>query len=296
MKKVRSLIINTKNEEENIADCIDSAGNIIEEIIVADMQSSDKTREIAKKKGAKVYKIKDYDYVEPARNYAIKKATCEWILILDADERLTASLKRTIKELVRKNEYDNVEIPRKNIIFGKWIKHAGWWPDYHPQLFKRRKFFGWSRMIHHLPNLRGKGLKLKPNESNAIVHYNINNIDSFLERLRRYTKVEVEIDRDYLSSFDKVESYWKNEFAGRFYYQEGFKDGLHGFILSRFMEFYRFIQFARYWEGQGYKEIFSKNEILSVLGRDETGFQNSKFYKIYTTYWRIKRKWMSLFQ
>ena len=74
-----------------------------------------------------------------------------------------------------------------------------------------------------MPDLRGKSLKLPAKETNAIIHYNINNVDSFLERLQRYTKAETSMNKDYLLSFAKAESYWQNEFAGRYFHQQGFK-------------------------------------------------------------------------
>ena len=108
-----SVVINTKNEEHNIKDCIDSAKDLADEIIVVDMQSSDKTVEIAQKSGAKTFSVPDYGYVEPARNFALSKPEYKWTLVLDADERLPEKLKALISRLTEENKYDGFKFPFK---------------------------------------------------------------------------------------------------------------------------------------------------------------------------------------
>ena len=156
-----TLVINTKNEEKNIKECILSAKPIVDEIIVVDMVSSDKTVEIAEKLGAKVFKIKDYDYVEPARNFALSKATLEWTLTLDADERLTEELRRKIVRLIKDSSHDGYKFPFKNILLGKWIKYSMWWPDYHLRLF-RTGYLNWPAKVHQEPNFTGIISQLDP--------------------------------------------------------------------------------------------------------------------------------------
>ena len=114
-----SVVVNTWNEEKNMGRCLESVKEFAEEIVVCDMESTDKTVEIAKKLGAKVYSHKLTYYVEPARNFAVSKATGSWILVLDADEELSGSLTRKLKVVAKEDKVDYVEIPRKNIIFGK---------------------------------------------------------------------------------------------------------------------------------------------------------------------------------
>ena len=96
-KNELSVVINTKNEEKNISDCVESVKNIASEIIVCDMQSTDNTIKIAKSLGAKVISVKDYGYVEPAKMKAIKAAKFDWILIIDTDERMGGVLQNKIK-------------------------------------------------------------------------------------------------------------------------------------------------------------------------------------------------------
>ncbi|MEK9179498.1 MAG: glycosyltransferase family 2 protein, partial [Patescibacteria group bacterium] len=123
-----SLVVNTKNEEKDIVECIRSAQELVSEVIVADMHSTDKTIEFAKKEGATVFTVKDVGYVEPARNEAIQKAKNEWVLLLDADERLSPGLVPVLSEIAESDKADVVEIPFKTIILGKWMQHTKWWP------------------------------------------------------------------------------------------------------------------------------------------------------------------------
>src|ERR1035437_3052148 len=96
MNKI-SLVVNTLNEELNIRECIESAKYLVDEIIVCDMHSEDKTVEIAKSLNAKVFYHEKMGYADPARYYAISQATCEWVLVLDADERMTPDLVSKLK-------------------------------------------------------------------------------------------------------------------------------------------------------------------------------------------------------
>src|SRR3989344_3276878 len=134
-----SVVINTLNEEANLPRALASVKSFANEIVVVDMMSDDKTVEIAKKAGAKVYEFKRVGYVEPARNFAISKAEGDWIFILDADEELTASLSRELSKIAKNGSADYVRVPRKNMIFGKWVEHSRWWPDYNIRFFKKGK-------------------------------------------------------------------------------------------------------------------------------------------------------------
>ncbi|MBI4157482.1 glycosyltransferase family 2 protein, partial [Candidatus Woesebacteria bacterium] len=129
MPKV-SVVINTLNEEENLPTAIASVRDFADEMIVVDMESSDGTVSLAKKLGAKVYSHQKVGYVEPARNFALSKAKGDWIFILDADEVLPKTLQKKLLAIIQTSKNDYFRIPRKNFIFGKWIKHSRWWPDY----------------------------------------------------------------------------------------------------------------------------------------------------------------------
>ena len=122
MKNYLTAIVITKNEEVNIGRCLSSV-KFADEIIVVDSGSTDKTVTIAKRFNAKVYGRKFDDYAAQ-RNFAVSKASGEWILSLDADEEITEALAKEIREVINKDDYDGYLIPRKNIIFGKEIKYT----------------------------------------------------------------------------------------------------------------------------------------------------------------------------
>lgn len=304
-----SLVINTKNEEKNIRDCINSAKTIVNEVIVADMQSTDQTKKIAKSLGAKVYNVKDYGYVEPARNFALSKATNEWVLVLDADERLPKSLGDKITKIVQDNKYDLVEMPFKNMIFNKHIKHTGWWPDNHIRLF-RKNCIKWQNTIHTLPIYKGKKLTLPPDEKYAIIHNNYLTIDEFLTKLIRYTNTTKNIIVDTKTPKTDIISYYESEFFRRYLDLEGYKDNTHGLILSKLMEFYKFIELAKVLEINNFPKI-NEEEFYKIFKSrssnasnpaslelekkyreakaDLDKIQSAKFYKLWQNYNKLKK-------
>ncbi|PIV00173.1 glycosyltransferase family 2 protein [Candidatus Shapirobacteria bacterium CG03_land_8_20_14_0_80_39_12] len=250
-----STVINTYNEEKNIGRCLESIKNFSEEIIVVDMHSTDKTVEIAKKFKAKIFFHEYTRYVEPARNFALSKATGDWILLLDADEELSQSLFKELIKIAKENTVDFVEIPRKNIIFNKWILHSRWWPDYLVRFFKRGKV-KFSEEIHVPPVTSGKGQKLLATEENTIVHYNFQTISQFIERFNRYSDIESEqlISKGYDLDWKDIIFRPANEFFSRFFAGDGYKDGLHGLVLSLLQAFSEFVVYLKIWEKDGFKE------------------------------------------
>ena len=123
-----SVIVHTYNEEKNIDRCL-NALSWADEIVMIDMGSKDKTIQEAQKYNTTIYQHPYTHFVEPARNFGISKAKYEWVLIVDADEEIPKTLSRFLQKASNENIFDYYRIPRKNIIFGKWIKHTGWWPE-----------------------------------------------------------------------------------------------------------------------------------------------------------------------
>lgn len=255
------MVINTRNEEKNLAGAIASVKNFASEIVVVDMESEDGTVEVAKGLGAKVHSHKNVGYVEPARNFAIGKATSDWILILDADEEVTKDLRGEIEKEIKKPKADYYRISRKNIIFGKWMKHTLWWPDYQIRFFKKG-FVSWGDEIHSLPITKGKGADLPAKEKFAITHHNYNFLDQYIERLFRYTKIQAEemMKNGYVFAWSDVIRKPLNEFLRRFFEGKGYKDGIHGLILSLLQSFSELVVYVRVWEKQGFREEEIRNQ------------------------------------
>lgn len=261
-----SVVINTLNEGKNIKQAIESIQDLADEILVCDMHSDDDTALIAKKLGAKVIFHKKTDYVEPARNFAISKASNEWILVLDADEEIPASLVSRLKEIVSKPIVSTfVEIPRKNIIFGKWMKASMWWPDYNIRFFKKGSVL-WSDKIHRPPKTEGQGLRLPEDERWAILHHNYDNISQFIDRMNRYTKVQADDLKKENYQFVWFDLIHKplSEFLGRYFANRGYQDGLHGLALGMLQAFSELVVYLKLWEKESFKQEELKPEDVKL--------------------------------
>jgi (heptosyl)LPS beta-1,4-glucosyltransferase len=264
-----SVVFNTFNVARDLPRAIASVKSLAEEIVVADMGSTDGTVEAAKKLGAKVFSSEYAAYVEPARNFAISKAKGDWILILDPDEEIPAGLIKKIKEILKDPKADYFRIPRKNIIFGKWIKHSRWWPDYNIRFFKKG-FVSWNEVIHSVPLTQGTGVDLPEKEEYAIVHRNYESVDQYLERMARYTTIQAEdlMKNGYVFSWKDIIVKPLNEFLGRFFAGEGFKDGLHGLALGFLQAFSELVVYLKVWQKQGFKENnLERGEIKSEFNK-----------------------------
>ncbi|KKP48288.1 MAG: Glycosyl transferase family 2 [Candidatus Woesebacteria bacterium GW2011_GWA1_33_30] len=266
MNKI-SVVYCSHNEELNIEESIKSIKDFADEIIFVDLESTDRTVEIAKRMGAKIYKHENLSFVEPVRNFGILKTTGDWILILDPDEKLTESLKKLLKEEIKDPRADFYRIPRKNIIFGKWMKHTGWWPDFNIRFFKNGHV-SWNEIIHSVPMTKGKGFDLVAKEDLAIIHNNYTSLDSYVEKMFRYSKVQAAelIKGSYKFSWQDLIRKPLSEFLSRFFAREGYKDGIHGLILSLLQSFSEFFVYLRVWESLKYKEVeIDKKEFNSVI-------------------------------
>jgi (heptosyl)LPS beta-1,4-glucosyltransferase len=265
-----SVVINTLNEEKNLPRAIGSIKSFADEIVVVDTESSDNTVEIAKKLGALVFTHKKTGYVEPVRNFAVSKAKSDWVLILDADEEISQDLALEIQKILKNPKADYYRIPRKNIIFDHWMKHAKWWPDYNIRLFKKGAV-SWNEVIHAVPMTQGKGGEIKDKKELAIIHHNYGGIDDYLERMIRYSKIQSEelIKNKYEFNWTDLVNKPINEFLGRYFAGQGYKDGLHGLVLSVLQAFSEFIVYVRVWGKEGYQEKETgENEIKNIFGKN----------------------------
>jgi (heptosyl)LPS beta-1,4-glucosyltransferase len=269
-----SVVVNTLNEEKNLARCLTSVKDLADEIVVVDMHSSDDTVKIAKKFGAKVYNHKKAGYVEPARNYAMGKASGEWIFILDADEEASVGLKKKIKELISKPDASYYRIPRKNIVFGKWMEHSRWWPDYNIRLFKKGSV-SWSEIIHSVPTTIGEGADLEAKEDFAIIHHNYQSISQYIDRLNRYSDKQAEAllkEKKYKFAWQDLIRKPVNEFVSRFFAGEGYKDGVHGLALATLQAFSELSVYLKVWEKKKFKQadisIYKINKEITEVQKD----------------------------
>ncbi|KKR82564.1 MAG: Glycosyl transferase, family 2 [Candidatus Daviesbacteria bacterium GW2011_GWA1_41_61] len=252
-----SVVINTLNDDTTISRAVKSA-SWANEVVVCDMHSEDKTVEIAKKSGARVVDHERQKYVELARNFNISQSKNEWVLILDPDEEIPSTLAEKLTDLVQKDEVSYMEIPRKNIIFGKWMQDSMWWPDYNIRFFKKGSV-RWGDEIHRPPKTEGKGLKLPDEEKYALNHYHYTSISQFIERMNRYSSAQAEELQKGGYKFHWPDLITKplSEFLGRYFANSGFKDGLHGLALSLLQAFSFLTVYLKVWE----MEKFTQQEV-----------------------------------
>lgn len=284
-----SALIHTKNSQETIEQAITSVA-WADEIVVVDMHSQDKTVEVCRKYTDKIYLVDDVGYVEPARNFGISKSAGEWVLIVDADEEIPETLATTLKELSTK-EADAWELPRKNLIWGHWVKHAGWWPDYNVRFF-RKGSVQWPEKIHEKPKVTGLIERLPAEEQYAIIHHNYKSVEEFVSRLNRYTTITASEGGKYNSS--PMIAFWE-EFQRRFFAQEGYKDNNLGLYLAILQGCYEAVFRIKLWEKEN-KKIFPVNvaaEIDNVMRqlaywRADYMIRNTKGIRQF--YWRLRRK------
>ena len=254
-----SVVISAYNEEKKIKDCLESV-KWADEIIVVNNSSTDTTAEIAKKYTSRIYTQPNNLMLNVNKNFGFSKASHEWILSLDADERITPELREEINfqlstfhvatgsQPMRDNsQLAGFWIPRKNIIFGKWIEHTGWYPDYQLRLFRKSHGRFEEKHIHEMVKLKGEACYLK----NPFIHYNYETITQFLHKtivIYAPNEASNKLQDGYVFNYiDAIRLPW-NEFLKRFFADKGYKDGFHGLMLSILMAFYHFVVFAYIWE------------------------------------------------
>lgn len=296
-----SVVISAFNEEKNIKECLESV-KWAEEIIFVDNTSQDKTVSIAKRYTEKIFIVPNNLMLNINKNFGFGKAKGEWILNLDADERVSEELQQEISKIIKINDtaINGYLIPRKNIIFGQWIKHSLWWPDEQLRLFRKGKGEFPEEHVHEYLKVDGPTAHLKE----PLIHLNYTSVSQFLYKLDKiYTENEAE---NILKSGKKIN--WSDairwpvtDFLKTFFAQEGYKDGLHGLVLSLLQAFYAEITFAKIWEKQGFWEPEEKN-LLPGFKQELKRIKNDFSYWLWESqiretsnpvkklFWKIKRR------
>lgn len=295
MNKLKiSAVLVVRNEEKNLKRCLASVKNLVDEIIVVDEESSDKTLEIAKEFTDKVFVHKSVGFVEPARNFSIEKATGDYILILDADEEIEKGLFSKLKKIAEEGKADYVLIPRKNLTFEAWIKNTGWWPDYQIRFFRKGKV-KWQDRIHSKPMVSGSQITLEPLMENAIIHHNYDTVSQFITKLDVYTSVEVsQVENSDFILANLIKNP-VNEFISRYFSHKGYKDGVHGFVLSVLMAFYIFVVEVKLWEKTKFQEKDSKEVLLTIKNETRNVKKSLRYWEITTSIGESKNPLQKVF-
>lgn len=233
-----SVVLTTFNEEANIADCLHSVKGLADEIIIVDGNSSDNTVVIAQKMGANVEKVKNLPLFHINKQKAIDMATKDWVLQLDADERVTPELAREIKQVISDKDVDKngYWIPRKNWYLGRFLMKGGQYPDYTLRLYKKGKGRLPQKDVHEQAVVEGNVGYLE----NPLVHIADPSFKRYLTRWNRYTRFMADKDIKKESKYNPITwvkyliilpAWW---FLLTYIRHKGFMDLWQGFVFSFF--------------------------------------------------------------
>lgn len=246
-------IVHTKNEERDIARALRSLRPLCDQLLVADMGSTDRTKEIAEEFGARVLSVPDFGYVEPAWALALAHVDTEWAMRIDADEIVPPELAHRLETVVRNDEADVVEIGRRNFMFGRPLKGTGWAPasDRHFFLFKPGMLesippseSSIHRVMRPLDGARVTHLPLR--DDLAVWHFNYIDWDHFVVKMNRYTTIEameradenpIRLKTLLRQSFDQL--------AWRGIRRKAWRDGYRGAGLVWMMVTYRVLVYLK---------------------------------------------------
>lgn len=252
MEKTKlSVAVATYNEEETIAQCLQSVQGLADEIVVVDGDSTDKTREIAKKFWVKIIKTTNKPMFHANKNLAISHCRGDWILQLDADERVTTELAEEIRKAINnpKNEFVAFWLKRKNYFLGRFLKKGGQYPDPVIRLFKKGKARLPEKSVHEQMAVEGKVGWLK----NDLIHWATPKFSRYWLRENRYSSLEAEElakkELNLLNPFN-----WLNYLVIKpgftlfniFIFHKGFVDVWQGFIFAFFSGFHFKWAFFKY--------------------------------------------------
>lgn len=249
--KISACII-AFNEEKNIADAIKSV-SWADEILLIDSESTDETREIAGSLGAKVIKKKWAGFAKQ-KQFATDIAANDWILSLDADERISEQLRNTIlrlKDLSEDALADGYRISRLSFYMNRPIRHSGWYPDWQLRFFNRRKG-KWKDVLVHESIEMQSGAKIEKLK-NDILHYSMENAAHHHRMIgERYAPLAAEqmFRRGRRTSILKIITASLITFLQTFIIKGGFLDGLPGFCIARFAAHHAFLKHLLLWEKQ----------------------------------------------
>lgn len=240
---ITGLVI-TKDEEKNIVDCLERL-SFCDEVIVIDDYSNDRTVEIAKKTGAKVILHHlDNDFAKQ-RNFGLSKAKNEWVLFVDADERVSKDLSEEIIKRTEQNDADAYILKREDTIFGKKMLHGELSSILLIRL-ARKNAGSWRGIIHEKWMVKGRVRKL----NNTLDHFPHQSITSFLKEINYYTDLRAKElkSQDIKVEWHSVILYPKGKFLLNYFLKLGFLDGVEGLVFAIMMSFHSFLVRAKLWQ------------------------------------------------
>ncbi len=240
-----SVVVLTKNEAGRIEECIRSVA-WADEILVVDDESTDETIRIAESLGARVLKRR-MDIEGRHRNWAYAQAKHEWVLSLDADERVTPELAQEIQSMLRNGApFETYAIPRRTYIGTRWIRHGGWYPSAQLKLFKK-SVFRWEETTVH-----PRAISDRPSGTlrHDLIHYSYRDLTDFVQKMNYQTSLEAQKWVQDGRRMTLGKALWRtlDRFLRAFLGKGGYRDGVWGFVVAATGGMYQLLSFAKYWE------------------------------------------------
>lgn len=245
-----SVVIATKDEERNIKDCLESV-KWADEIVVVDDGSKDRTVEICREYTSNIIPNDSKGDFHVNKNLGIERSSGDWILSIDADERITQELSREIKDVIGKSAKLGYYISRKNYFMGRWIRGGGWFPDYIIRLF-RKGATRWPLIaedFHGIPNIKEKAKTgyLK----NAMLHYTYSSFTQYLEKFNIYTSALAKQEYIRGKKMNFLVCFLLRPcfvFFRKYFFLRGYIDCFRGFFISVSSALTIFMTYAKLWE------------------------------------------------
>jgi glycosyltransferase involved in cell wall biosynthesis len=239
-----SVTVVTWNEEERLRRCLESVA-WADEIVVVDAGSEDKTVEIARGFTDHVL-VRPWDGFAPQKNFAVERATGEWVLSLDADEEVSPELAEEIRRVIAAPSAEGYAMPRRNIFWGRWVRHGLLYPDWQLRLFRRGHGRFVERQVHESVEVDGRVERL----TSALVHRSYRDVADFIARTNRYTTLAAEDWVRRGRPIRRIDFIFRpaGRFLSMYVVHAGFLDGWRGFLLAVLYAYYVFVRSAKVWE------------------------------------------------
>jgi len=235
------------NEEERLRACLESVG-FADEIVVVDAESSDKTASLAREFTDKVW-VRPWPGFAVQKNFALDQATGQWVLSLDADERVTPELAARIRSIVTaEGAAAGYLIPRRNIFWGAWVRHGGLYPDYQLRLFRRGAGRFAENAVHESVRVDGPVQAL----AEPLLHQSYRDLEDFVRRSNRYSTLAAAdwLRRRRAVSVADLIMKPLGRFLSMYIMRRGFLDGWRGLVLAVLYAEYVFLRMAKAWEAR----------------------------------------------
>jgi glycosyltransferase involved in cell wall biosynthesis len=242
MEKISAILI-TLNEERNLEACLDGI-RWVDEIVVVDCGSRDRTREIALKYTDKFH-YRAWDSFSRQKAHALSHASNEWVLSLDADERVTKELADEIRTAAGSGTLDGYFLKRDNFFLGKLMTGAGWQHDYQMRLFRKSKATITDRLVHEGFEIDGTVGRL----SNPLKHFTYDSLSTAFQKMNEYSSLEaIEYAASRKSSGGAVVLHSLSAFLRCYVSRKGYRDGAHGLVLSLLNSVTTTLLYMKIWE------------------------------------------------